>query len=44
MVDLVEEVTSAGHDPRLETVIALQRAEWETVFEFTVQAALKQPS
>jgi len=41
LVDLAEEASHVKDDPKLETLIALQRAEWETLFELNVNAATK---
>jgi len=40
LVDLAEDVERVGDDARRETVIALQRAEWEALFELSVKAAI----
>jgi hypothetical protein len=40
MVDLAEEYHRAGDSAAKEAVIALQIAEWETLFELTLQAAV----
>jgi hypothetical protein len=39
-VDLAEEASSIEGDPRMEALIALQRAEWECLFELSCQAAV----
>jgi len=40
LVDLAEDITRVGDDPRRETVIALQKAEWEALFELSVLGAV----
>jgi hypothetical protein len=39
LVDLAEEVEHADDSPLKETIIALQKAEWEAAFEATLIAA-----
>ena len=39
-VDLAEEVHTIEGDPRAEALIALQKAEWEALFELTCKAAV----
>ena len=39
-VDLVEESYGIEQDPRTEPLIALQKAEWETLFELTAKSAV----
>lgn len=39
-VDLAEEVHAIDGDPRAEALIALQKAEWESLFELTCRAAV----
>lgn len=39
-VDLAEEVHAITGDPRTEALIALQKAEWESLFELTCRAAV----
>ncbi|CAN5517119.1 hypothetical protein BH10PLA1_BH10PLA1_22220 [soil metagenome] len=41
LVDLVEEASGVKDDPKVETLIALQRAEWDTLFEMNITAATK---
>lgn len=40
-VDLVESVHSKTSDPRHETAVRLQRAEWEALFDYCIKTAIE---
>ncbi len=40
LVDLAEDASSRPDDPATETIIALQKAEWEMLFSYSCKAAL----
>jgi len=40
LVDLAEEVTRSTNHPAADTIVALQKAEWECLFESCAQAAV----